>query len=89
MMRQMEFTSSPSFKNYRNIYYGLFSRVQDDRMVEADINSNIEGSHSLLRTGGAGYEHSRRLLHLGTVPMLLLARYLNLVSFRACLHGWE
>lgn len=76
----MEFTSSPSFKNYRNIYYGLFSRVQDDRMVEADINSNIEGSILFYAPAVLGMTLAR-LLHLGTVPMLLLARYLNLAVF--------
>ena len=76
----MAFTSSPSFKNYRNIYYGLFSRVQDDRMVEADINSNIEGSILFYAPAVLGMTLAR-LLHLGTVPMLLLARYLNLAVF--------
>lgn len=76
----MEFTSSPSFGNYRNIYYGLFSRVQDDTMVAADVNSNIEGSFLLYAPAVAGMTLAR-LLGLGTVPMLLLARYLNLVVF--------
>lgn len=76
----MEFTSSPSFENYRNIYYGLFSRVQDDTMVAADVNSNIGGSFLLYAPAVAGMMLAR-LLGLGTVPMLLLARYLNLAVF--------
>ena len=76
----MEFTSSPSFRNYRNIYYGLFSTVQDDRMVETEINSNIEGSILFYAPAVLGMTLAR-LLHLGTVPMLLLARYLNLTVF--------
>lgn len=75
-----EFTSSPSFKNYRNIYYGLFSNVQDNTMVEAEINSNIEGSFLLYAPAVFGMCLAR-LLGWGTVPMLLLARYLNLVVF--------
>ncbi len=77
---EMEFTSSPTFRNYRNIYYGLFSRVQDDRMVEAEVNSNIEGSILFYAPAVLGMTLAR-LLHLGTVPMLLLARYLNLLAF--------
>lgn len=76
----MEFTSSPSFGNYRNIYYGLFSGVQDDTMVEAEVNSNIEGSRILYVPAVLGMSLAR-LLGWGTVPMLLFARYLNLVVF--------
>lgn len=76
----MRFTSSPSFQNYRNIYYGFFSRVSDASMVEAEINSNIEGSMLLYFPAVVGMTLAR-LLGLGTVPMLLLARYLNLLVF--------
>jgi len=76
----VEFTSSPSLANYRNIYYGLFSRVKDDTMVAADVNSNIEGSFLLYAPAVLGMSLAR-VLGLGTVPMLLLARYLNLAVF--------
>lgn len=76
----IEFTSSPSFGNYRNIYYGLFSGVQDDTMVEAEVNSNIEGSFLLYAPAVLGMSLAR-LFGWGTVPMLLLARYLNLAVF--------
>lgn len=76
----IEFTSSPSFKNYRNIYYGLFSKVQDETVVEAEISSNIEGSFLLYAPAVLGMSLAR-VLHWGTVPMLLLARYLNLLVF--------
>lgn len=74
------FTSSPSFGNYRNIYYGLFSRVQDGTMVEAEVNSNIEGSILLYAPAVLGMSLAR-ILGWGTVPMLLLARYMNLLVF--------
>lgn len=77
---ELVFTSSPSFQNYRNIYYGLFSQVQNDRMVEADVSSNIEGSFLLYAPAVLGMTLAR-LLHWGTVPMLLFARYLNLLVF--------
>ena len=75
-----EFTSSPSFGNYRNIYYGLFSKAQDGTMVEAKVSSNIEGSILLYAPAVLGMSLAR-LLSLGTVPMLLLARYMNLCVF--------
>lgn len=77
---RMEFTSSPSFGNYRNIYYGMFQKAQDERMVEQEVSSNIEGSFWLYAPAVLGM-CAARLLHLGTVPMLLLARYLNLMVF--------
>ncbi len=76
----LEFTSSPSLSNYRNVYYGLFSRAEDERMVEAEASSNLEGSRLLYAPAVAGMSLAR-LLGLGPVPMLLLARYLNLAAF--------
>ncbi|MCC8163132.1 MAG: DUF2142 domain-containing protein [Lachnospiraceae bacterium] len=76
----MEFTSSPSLQNYRNIFYGLFSGVQDGTMVETEVNSNIQGSLLFYAPAVLGMTLAR-LLGLGTVPMLLLARYLNLLVF--------
>ena len=76
----IDFTSSPTIHNYRNVYYELFSKVTDDRMVETEINSNIEGSF-LFYAPAVLCMTFARLLGLGTVPMLLIARYLNLVAF--------
>lgn len=36
---ELTFTSEPSLENYKNIYDGLFTMVQDDRLVEADATS--------------------------------------------------
>ena len=77
---QTVFTASPSFGNYRNIYYGLFSRVRDETMLEAEVNSNIEGSFLLYAPAVFGMCFAR-ILGWGTVPMLLLARYMNLLVF--------
>lgn len=77
---RISFTSSPSFENYRNIYYGMFTKVADERMVEEEVSSNIEGSFLLYAPAVLGICVAR-VLHLGTVPMLLLARYLNLLVF--------
>lgn len=76
----MEFTSAPSLRNYYQIYHGLFSKVSDPSMVETDVNSNIAGSLLFYFPAVLGMSLAR-VLGLGTVPMLLLARYLNLVVF--------
>ncbi len=76
----LEFTSSPSLQNYRNIFYGLFSRVQDGTMVETEVSSNTQGSLLFYAPAVLGMTIAR-LLGFGTVPMLLLARYLNLLVF--------
>ena len=49
-------------------------------MVEADVTSNIEGSGLLYAPAVVGMSIAR-LLGWGTVPMLLFARYLNLIVF--------
>lgn len=76
----LTFTSSPSFANYREIYYGMFSKVQDASMVEAEASSNTTGSFLLYAPAVLGM-CAARMLSWGTVPMLLLARYMNLLVF--------
>ena len=49
-------------------------------MVETKVNSNIEGSLLLYAPAVLGMS-AARLLSWGTVPMLLLARYMNLLVF--------
>lgn len=58
----------------------MFTKVADEQMVEEEVSSNIEGSFLLYAPAVLGICVAR-VLHLGTVPMLLLARYLNLLVF--------
>lgn len=83
---RIEFTSSPSLKNYRNVYYGLFAGAQEEGMVEQEVSSNIEGSFLLYAPAVLGMCLAR-LLQLGAVPMLLLSRYLNLIVFALFLYA--
>jgi uncharacterized membrane protein len=80
---ELDFTSEPSLTNYKNIYDGLFTMVQDDRLVEAEATANTEAPMILYLPAVLGMTLAR-LLHLGTVPMLLLARWCSLLFF-ACM----
>ena len=79
---QLEFTSNPSLENYKNIYDGLFSVVKDDTLVEADATSTTEAPMIIYLPAVVGMTLAR-LLHLGTVPMLLLGRWFSLLGFTA------
>lgn len=80
---ELEFTSEPSLTNYKNIYDGLFTTVEDGRLVEAEATANTEAPMILYLPAVLGMTVGR-LLHLGTVPMLLLARWCSLLFF-ACM----
>ena len=77
---ELTFTSEPSLENYKNIYDGLFRTVKDDRLVEADATSTTEAPVIVYLPAVLGMTLAR-LLHLGTVPMLLLARWCSLLFF--------
>jgi len=77
---ELEFTSYPSLTNYKNLYDGLFSVVQDETMVEAEATSNTEAPMIVYLPAVLGMTLAR-LLHLGTVPMLLFARWCSLLFF--------
>ena len=79
----LDFTSEPSLTNYKNIYDGLFSAVKDDRLVEADATANTDAPMIVYLPAVLGMTLAR-LLHLGTVPMLLFARWCSLLFF-ACM----
>lgn len=77
---ETEFTSAPSLENYKLVYDGLFETVKDDRLVEADATSTTEAPIILYLPAVLSMTLGR-LLHLGTVPMLLLARWCSLLFF--------
>lgn len=77
---ELSFTSAPSLENYKNLYDGLFTTVKDDTLVAADATSTTEAPLILYLPAVLGMTLAR-LLHLGTVPMLLLARWCSLLFF--------
>ncbi len=76
----IEFTSEPSLTNYKNIYDGLFTGVKDERLVEAEATANTEAPLIIYLPAVLGMTLAR-LLRLGTVPMLLFARWCSLLFF--------
>lgn len=80
------FTSEPNLTNYKAVYEGLFTLVEDDTLVEATATSNTEAPLIVYLPAVLGMTLGR-LLHLGTVPMMLLARFASLVCF-ALLTYW-
>lgn len=77
---ELEFTSSPSLENYKIIYDGLFSMAENDTLVEAEATSTTEAPMIIYLPAVLGMTLAR-LLHLGTVPMLLLGRWFSLLGF--------
>ena len=77
---ELEFTSSPSLENYKIIYDGLFSMAENDTLVEAEATSSTEAPMIIYLPAVLGMTLAR-LLHLGTVPMLLLGRWFSLLGF--------
>ncbi len=77
---KLEFTSNPSLENYKNIYDGLFTMVKDSALVEADATSTTEAPMIIYLPAVIGMTLAR-ILHLGTVPMLLLGRWFSLLGF--------
>ncbi len=77
---ELFFTSEPTLANYKLVYDGLFSLVQDDRLVEAEATSDTQAPFIVYLPAVLGMTLAR-LLHLGTVPMMLLARWCSLLFF--------
>jgi hypothetical protein len=77
----IDFTSSPTIHNYRNVYYGLFSKVTDDRMVETEINSNIEGSFLFYAPAVLGMTFARLLDSCGS--------FLNKLQNASACYGFD
>lgn len=77
---KISFTSEPSLTNYKQVYDGLFSLAEDDRLVEAEATSDTQAPLVVYLPAVLGMTLAR-LLHLGTVPMLLLARWCSLLFF--------
>lgn len=84
---KIRFTSEPTLTNYKEVYDGLFTLAKDESLVEADATSNTQAPLVVYLPAVLGMTLAR-LLHLGTVPMLLLARWCSLLFF-ALLAYWS
>ena len=83
---ELTFTSEPTLTNYKAVYDGLFKLAEDERLVEADATSDTRAPMVVYLPAVLGMTLAR-ILHLGTVPMYLLARWCSLLFF-ALLTYW-
>lgn len=83
---ELTFTSEPTLTNYKAVYDGLFTMVNDNRLVETAATSDTQAPIVVYLPAVLGMTLAR-VLHLGTVPMYLLARWCSLLCF-ALLTYW-
>lgn len=76
-------TANPELKNYYIVYHHFFERVEDDSLVVASASYNTYAPMIVHFPAVLGMTLAR-LVGLGTVPMLMLARWCNLVFFALC-----
>lgn len=79
-----ELLENPALSNYYTVYHHLFERVQDDSLVVTNATTNTYAPIFVYLPAVLGMT-AARLLGLGTIPMLLLARWCNLAFFAACI----
>lgn len=81
---KIELLESPDLSNYYTVYHHLFERVQDDSLVAVNATTNTYAPIFVYLPAVLGMT-AARLLGLGTIPMLLLARWCNLAFFALCI----
>jgi len=81
---QIELLENPALSNYYTVYHHLFESVQDESLVVTNATTNTYAPIFVYLPAVIGMT-AARLLRLGTIPMLLLARWCNLAFFAACI----
>ncbi len=79
-----ELLENPVLSNYYTVYHHLFERVQDESLVVTNSTTNTYAPIFVYLPAVIGMT-AARLLGLGTIPMLLLARWCNLAFFAVCI----
>ncbi|MBR4139450.1 MAG: DUF2142 domain-containing protein [Lachnospiraceae bacterium] len=80
---KIELTESPSLANYYIVYNHLFEGVQDDSLVVANSAINTYAPIFVYLPAVIGMTIAR-LLHFGSIAMLMLGRWCNLAFFALC-----
>lgn len=80
---KLELSATPELKNYYTVYHHFFERVQDDHLVVSNETYNIHAPMIVYLPAILGMTFAR-LIGLGTIPMLMLARWCNLAFFALC-----
>lgn len=80
---EIELLENPALSNYYTVYHHFFERVRDDSLVVTNATTNTYAPIFVYLPAVLGMS-AARLLGLGTIPMLMLARWCNLAFFAAC-----
>ena len=81
---KIELVENPELANYYTVYNHLFERVQDDSLVVTNSTTNTYAPIFVYLPAVVGMTMAR-LLHFGTIPMLMLGRWCNLAFFAFCI----
>lgn len=81
---KIELVENPELANYYTVYNHLFERVQDDSLVVTNSTTNTYAPIFVYLPAVVGMTIAR-LLHFGTIPMLMLGRWCNLAFFAFCI----
>ena len=81
---KIELVENPELANYYTVYNHLFERVQDDSLVVTNSTPNTYAPIFVYLPAVVGMTMAR-LLHFGTIPMLMLGRWCNLAFFAFCI----
>ncbi len=89
IMKRMDDTklvlsTTPELSNYYQVYQNLFSLVEDPTLVSTTATANTYAPFIVYFPAVIGMTIAR-LLQLGTIPMLMLARWCNLLFFALCI----
>ena len=80
---KMELKESSDLANYYLVYEHFFEGVQDDSLVVTNATPNIFAPFFVYFPAILGMTFAR-IVGLGTIPMLMLARWCNLTFFALC-----
>ena len=80
---KIDLLEKPSLSNYYTVYNHLFEGVQDDSLVVSNSAINTYAPIFVYLPAVVGMTLAR-LLHFGSIPMLMLGRWCNLAFFALC-----
>lgn len=80
---KIELKERSDLANYYIVYQHLFEGVQDDSLVVTNVTPNIFAPFFVYFPAIIGMTFAR-IVGLGTIPMLILARWCNLAFFALC-----
>ena len=80
---KIELLENPSLTNYYEVYHHVFEGVQDDSLVVTNSTANTYAPIFVYLPAVLGMTVSR-MLGLGSIAMLMVARWCNLAFFAVC-----